>query len=51
MVAYNKERKVCVDVLSKSKNSCYENLDNKNITNNKSMGYCETTFKHLNYIK
>ena len=34
-VAYNKQRNVCVSILRKSKKSYYENLDSKNITDNK----------------
>ena len=30
-IAYNKQRKLCVSILHKSKKSCYENLDTKYI--------------------
>ena len=34
-IAYKKQRNVCVSILRKSKKSYYENLDTKNIANNK----------------
>ena len=34
-IAYNKQRNVCVSILHKSKKSYNENLNTKNITNNK----------------
>ena len=34
-IAYKKKRNVCVSILRKSKNCCNENLDTKNVTDNK----------------
>ena len=34
-IAYKKQRNVCVSILRKSKKCYYENLDIKNITDNK----------------
>ena len=34
-IAYKKQRNVCVSILRKSKKCYYENLDTKNITDNK----------------
>ena len=57
-IAYKKQRNVCVSILRKSKKCSYENLDAKNITDNKRFwGYLETSFlkqskiKHLHYIE
>ena len=47
MIAHNKQRNVCFSILRKSKKSYYENLDTKNITDNKNFwGTVKPLFSH-----
>ena len=57
-IAYNKQRNMCVSILRKCTKSYYENLETKNITDNKKFGGTVKHFfskkskiKHLYYIE